>query len=133
MIQFFSKRLYKNKKGFTIIELLVVIALLGILAGIAVPRMTGLTEGAKTKADAASMQTILRDVQVGIASEQIKADDIAADGAIVDGTDYLGDIPTSQISDADFVVKAVLADGVYTITVSNGTTTVTGVAEKIDN
>lgn len=41
----------RNKKGFTLVELVVVIAILGILAGIAVPKFTGFTDTAKEQAD----------------------------------------------------------------------------------
>lgn len=37
----------KNNKGFTLIELMVVLVILGILAGLIVPRMMGRTEDAK--------------------------------------------------------------------------------------
>ncbi|TCQ00541.1 type II secretion system protein [Serpentinicella alkaliphila] len=50
MIQFIGKKI-KNKKGFTLIELIVVIAILGILAGIAVPRFTGFRQKATDGAD----------------------------------------------------------------------------------
>ncbi len=125
MIQFFSKRLYKNKKGFTIIELLVVIALLGILAGIAVPRMTGLTAGAKEKADMASMQTLLRDAQVGLASGQIDpATDLDTDKTLKANT-YFDSIPAPQVQNtagnATFEIKieATTTTGVYKISVYN--------------
>ncbi|MFW6410020.1 MAG: type IV pilin protein [Halanaerobiales bacterium] len=39
-------KLIKSKKGFTLVELIVVIAVLGILAGIAVPRITGVQDKA---------------------------------------------------------------------------------------
>ncbi|MFP4199683.1 MAG: type IV pilin protein, partial [Halanaerobium sp.] len=51
-----------GNKGFTLIELLVVIAVLGILAGIAVPRMTGITD----RANEAEVESNLRNIKTGL-------------------------------------------------------------------
>jgi len=140
MIQFFTKKL-RNKKGFTLVELLIVIALLGILAGIAIPRMTGLTEGAKKSADQATVQTLMRDTQVAIVSGQLSTEAIVATLITDDkvkGTYFDGYVmPTSQTSEAAYTIKIYLqkADtNLYNIEISdNGTTPVvtTGVAEAI--
>jgi general secretion pathway protein G len=58
----FREMLTGGEKGFTLIELLVVIAVLGILAGIAIPRIAGVRD----KADIASAKSDMRNLQTGI-------------------------------------------------------------------
>jgi len=62
MIKFFRKRM--NKKGFTLVELLIVIAVLGIIAGIAVPSMSGVTDSFKFKADVETARIAAKQVEI---------------------------------------------------------------------
>ena len=49
----------KQKKGVTLVELLAVIVILGIIAAIAVPTISGLIERQQTKADTATFVNVL--------------------------------------------------------------------------
>jgi type IV pilus assembly protein PilA len=62
----------RNKKGFTLIELIVVIAILGILALIAIPRFTGMREGANQSAVIANLTNIQKAGEM-VAIEKNKA------------------------------------------------------------
>jgi general secretion pathway protein G len=63
MMRFSSENRRKNYQGFTLIELMVVIVILGILAGLIVPRIMGRPEEAKqlkAKLTIESLETSLR-------------------------------------------------------------------------
>ena len=48
----------KNKKGFTLVELVVVMVILGILAVILIPKISGVQDGAKKSACKANLRTL---------------------------------------------------------------------------
>lgn len=57
------KRNLKSKKGFTLIEVVVVLVILAILAGIAVPALTGYIEDAKERTAIVEARNILVGLQ----------------------------------------------------------------------
>lgn len=62
------RSLVKNKKGFTLIELIVVIVIIGILAAVLIPRMTGFTKKAQ------STEALVHAKQFATAYDSVYAD-----------------------------------------------------------
>jgi prepilin-type N-terminal cleavage/methylation domain-containing protein len=66
----------KNQSGFTLIELIVVIAILGILAGIAIPRFSGTTKSAKVEVDNANLSMLNKSTQVYAVKNNVSTEDV---------------------------------------------------------
>ena len=67
---------FRKEEGFTLIELLIVIALVGVVAGIAVPVISDVLEGAQTDADANSAA-----LEAKFRTEYANFDVVDSDGA----------------------------------------------------
>jgi len=86
----------KNRKGFTLVELVVVIAILGILAGLAIPRFMDATATARGARLVADMRTIESAVTMQYAEKGILANEVKE---LVNNGSYLAVIPTPPIGD----------------------------------
>ena len=90
-----KKFFFRKKKGFTLIELLIVVAIIGIIAGIAIPRFLGVRTKAKVTrafADMANIGTALEMYYVDH-DEYPEVLEVTADKtALMDG-DYISSIP----------------------------------------
>ena len=67
----FLKRVYQSNKGFTLIELLIVIAIIGVLAAVIVPNVTGFIGSGEDEAAAAELVTVQRAMYTMMVEEEI--------------------------------------------------------------
>ena len=65
----FLKRIHQGNKGFTLIELLIVIAILGVLAAVIVPNVTGFIGRGEEEAARAEMVTVQTAMDMAMVDE----------------------------------------------------------------
>ena len=121
----------KSNKGFTLIELVVVIAILGILAGIAIPRFmdaTATARGAKIVADLRTIDSAIMIYNAKTGKFPTKIGDLTADAASASTPQYklLASEPKPTAGNAIFpsspATKVTVASTSYALTSAGGDT-----------
>ncbi len=93
------KRFWQKEKGFTLIELLIVVAIIGIVAGIAIPRFLGARTVARVTRVFADMRTIADALEMYFTAENkypVLADGVTDLGTATGLDTYITTIPKDQ-------------------------------------
>lgn len=107
----------KNRKGFTLVELIVVIVIIGILAAILIPRMTGFTDKAKDTEAVVWAKEIATAYDSYFAEHEDDGAWPIAAADLVAAETYVEDL--TSIDDGDFALEE---DGGFVVTSDNGNT-----------
>lgn len=117
----FLKRIHRGNKGFTLVELLIVIAIVGVLAGVVIPRVTqfiGRGEAEATAAEFVTVQTAMDTMMV--------AEGLTSVGAVTTATSDMSAFPGSPgIALHPNYLRTQTMTGTYTCTVAGTVTRVT--------
>ena len=100
-----------REKGFTLVELLIVVAILGVLAAIIVPSMTGVVGHSETKAAAAELSTVQAAMNTMMAKEGL-----SSVTAVTTATNTMTSFPDATYPLSPNYLQTSTTSGTYTCT-----------------
>ncbi len=93
LVKLINQQKQKSKKGFTLVELIVVIAILGILAALVVPSVSGYVKKAQDATNEANAQMLYSAAQLYVTDKEAA------------GTTVTGTITADQLYTAGYIQK----------------------------
>lgn len=94
-----ARKLRDDEGGFTLIELLIVIVILGVLAGIVVFSVRGITDRGEASACKAEVSTVETAIEAYVAKDE-QGDYPATLGALA--PDFIRTVPSEYVKAADY-------------------------------
>ena len=107
----FLNAMRHDRKGFTLVEMLLVVAIMGIIAAIIVPSMTGLVGHSETKAAQAELKTVQAAMNAMMAKEGL-----SSVTAVTTATNNVSSFPDATYPLYPSYLQTSTTNGTYTCT-----------------